>query len=93
MDVSEPAKVGKNTKIRHQAQIIGKNVYIDHSVKIADNCSVCFGVEIEDGVFIGPHVCFTNDRNPRAIESDASLKDADDWENSWGSLEWDVIFR
>jgi len=36
-------------------------------------------VTIEDGVFIGPHVCFTNDLWPRAINPDGSLKAADDW--------------
>jgi len=36
-------------------------------------------VTLEDGVFVGPHVCFTNDMNPRAINPDGSLKAADDW--------------
>ncbi|HET8776721.1 MAG TPA: acyltransferase, partial [Candidatus Limnocylindria bacterium] len=35
-----------------------------------------------DGVFIGPHVCFTNDRLPRAINRDGTLKTDDDWEVS-----------
>jgi len=39
-------------------------------------------VTVEDGVFIGPHVCFTNDRLPRAINADGSLKSDDDWEVS-----------
>ncbi|NJD57837.1 MAG: N-acetyltransferase [Anaerolineales bacterium] len=65
--------------------IIGKGVYIDAGVKIGNNVkiqnytSVYHGVTIEDGVFIGPHVCFTNDLKPRAINPDGSLKDADDW--------------
>jgi acetyltransferase-like isoleucine patch superfamily enzyme len=37
------------------------------------------GVTLEDGVFIGPHVCFTNDLRPRAINPDGTLKSADDW--------------
>ena len=37
---------------------------------------------IEDGVFVGPHVCFTNDKYPRAINSDGTLKRADDWQVS-----------
>ncbi len=41
--------------------------------------SVYHGVTIDDGVFIGPHVCFTNDLRPRAINPDGSLKAADDW--------------
>ena len=34
---------------------------------------------IEDGVFVGPHVCFTNDMYPRSINADGSPKRADDW--------------
>ncbi len=41
--------------------------------------SVYHGVTLEDGVFIGPHVCFTNDLRPRAINPNGSLKNADDW--------------
>ena len=33
-------------------------------------------------MFIGPHVCFTNDKMPRAINPDGSLKGNDDWEVS-----------
>ncbi len=66
--------------------IIGKGAYVDFDVQIGDNVkiqnyvSVYHGVEIEDGVFIGPHVCFTNDNLPRAVNPDGSLKAADDWE-------------
>ncbi len=68
--------------------VIGKNAYIDAdvvigaNVKIGNNVSVFHGVTVEDGVFIGPHVCFTNDKLPRAINPDGSLKGADDWEVS-----------
>jgi acetyltransferase-like isoleucine patch superfamily enzyme len=76
--VREGVKVGKNC-------IIGKGVYVDagvpvgNNVKIQNYVSVYHGVKIEDGVFIGPHVCFTNDMRPRAINPDGSLKAADDW--------------
>lgn len=65
--------------------ILGKNVYIDHNVtignnvKIQNNASVYFGSEIEDGVFIGPHVCLTNDKLPRAITKDGKLKINKEW--------------
>lgn len=65
--------------------ILGKNIYIDadvkigNRVKIQNNVSVFHGVEISDGVFVGPHVCFTNDLYPRAVNPDLSLKSADDW--------------
>ena len=37
---------------------------------------------LEDGVFCGPHCVFTNDRQPRAINPDGSLKNATDWKVS-----------
>lgn len=64
---------------------IGKGVFLDagvvvgNYVKIQNYVSVYHGVEIEDGVFVGPHVCFTNDLRPRAINPDGSLKGGDDW--------------
>src|SRR4029079_9615077 len=43
-------------------------------------CSLFEGLTVEDGVFIGPHVCFTNDLFPRAITPEGLLKGAQDWE-------------
>jgi acetyltransferase-like isoleucine patch superfamily enzyme len=66
--------------------IISKNVYIDFGVqigsrvKIQNNVSVYHGVTVEDGVLIGPHVCFCNDMLPRAITPDGALKSQDDWQ-------------
>jgi acyl-[acyl carrier protein]--UDP-N-acetylglucosamine O-acyltransferase len=54
-------------------------MFLGDNVKIQNYVSVYHGVTIEDGVFVGPHVCFTNDLKPRAINSDGSLKAADDW--------------
>ncbi|MBN2006815.1 MAG: N-acetyltransferase [Anaerolineae bacterium] len=65
--------------------ILGKGVYVDfgvhigNRVKIQNYVSVFHGVDIEDGVFVGPHVCFTNDNFPRAINPDGTAKAADDW--------------
>lgn len=64
---------------------IGKGVYIDaharvgSNVKIQNYVSIFDGVTLEDGVFVGPHVCFTNDLFPRAITRDGTLKGASDW--------------
>jgi acetyltransferase-like isoleucine patch superfamily enzyme len=72
------AHIGKNC-------ILGKGVYIDADVPIGDHVkiqnyvSVYHGVSLEDGVFIGPHVCFTNDMRPRAINPDGSPKGEQDW--------------
>jgi len=79
--VREGARIGARC-------IIGKNVYVDtgvvigDDVKVQNNVSLFHGVTIEDGVFIGPHVCFTNDRVPRAINPDGTLKTGADWEVS-----------
>jgi acetyltransferase-like isoleucine patch superfamily enzyme len=65
--------------------ILGYGVYVDAGVRIGDNCklqnraSVYHGVTIEDGVFVGPHVAFTNDKHPRAVRPDGSLATDDDW--------------
>lgn len=78
VQIREASTIGKNC-------IISKGVYIDANVKIGknvkiqNNVSIYHGVTIEDGVFIGPHVCFTNDKNPRAINDDETLKKNDDW--------------
>ncbi len=65
--------------------IVGKGAYIDFDVQIGDNVKVqnyvaiYHGATIEDGVFLGPYVCLTNDKLPRAVNPDGSLKGADDW--------------
>ncbi|MBF6591393.1 MAG: N-acetyltransferase, partial [Ktedonobacterales bacterium] len=89
--VADGTKIWSYAQIREGAQVgaecvIGKNVYVDfgvhigNRVKIQNNVSVYHGVTIEDGVFVGPHVCFTNDLLPRAITPDGQLKGTDDWE-------------
>lgn len=56
--------------------IISKNVYIDENVvigsrvKIQNNVNVYHGVTIEDDVFLGPSMTFTNDMFPRAFSKD-----------------------
>ncbi len=76
--VRENVRIGKGC-------IFGKGVYVDagvtigDNVKIQNNASIYTGVTIEEGVFVGPHVCFTNDKVPRAVNPDLSLKSADDW--------------
>lgn len=64
--VRKGARIGKNCNV-------GKGVYIDTKVEIGDNCKIqnfatlYQGVKIGNYVFIGPHVCFTNDVYPRAF--------------------------
>lgn len=65
--------------------MIGKNVYIGADVHIGDHCKVqnnalvYEGVSLGDGVFIGPAAIIANDRRPRAVNPDGTIKGADDW--------------
>lgn len=67
--VREGAVIGKNC-------IISKNVYIDtgvvigNHVKVQNNVNVYHGVTVEDDVFLGPSMTFTNDMYPRAFNED-----------------------
>lgn len=84
-------RIWRQAHIREYAVIgescnIGKGVYIEthvrigSRVKIQNHVSIFEGVTLEDGVFVGPHVCFTNDLHPRAITPDGKLKTAEDWQ-------------
>ncbi len=55
-----------------QSVFIGRNVRIGNRVKVQNNVSVYEGVELEDNVFCGPSMVFTNVINPR---SDIERKD------------------
>lgn len=71
-EIGDGCKIGAFVEIR-------KQVTIGRNVKIQAFAFVPEGVTVEDGVFIGPHVCFTNDKHPRAINPDGSLMGASDW--------------
>jgi UDP-2-acetamido-3-amino-2,3-dideoxy-glucuronate N-acetyltransferase len=64
---------------------IGSFVEIQVGAKIGARCKIsshtfiCEGVTIEDEVFIGHGVMFTNDKYPRATTSDGRPQGADDW--------------
>jgi UDP-2-acetamido-3-amino-2,3-dideoxy-glucuronate N-acetyltransferase len=47
--------------------------------KIQSHCFICEGVTIEDGVFVGHGVMFTNDLYPRATDDDGQLVASDGW--------------
>jgi UDP-2-acetamido-3-amino-2,3-dideoxy-glucuronate N-acetyltransferase len=47
--------------------VVGPNVTIGKGVKVQNNISVYEGVEVEDDVFLGPSMVFTNVINPRAF--------------------------
>lgn len=63
--VQSGAKIGKNCMLGQNVNI-GTDVQIGNGVKIQNNVSVYEGVELEDDVFCGPSMVFTNDSTPRA---------------------------
>ena len=63
--ISANAKIGNNVIIG-QNVFVGKGVVIGNGCKIQNNVSVYEGVTLEDDVFIGPSVVFTNVKEPRA---------------------------
>lgn len=76
--VREGAKVGRECIIG-KGVYIGAGVQVGNRVKIQNYALVYEGVTLEDGVFVGPHACFTNDLYPRAINPDGTLQRAQDW--------------
>ncbi len=70
--------VGDDTKIGSFVEI-QKGASIGARCKISSHSFVCEGVHIEDEVFIGHGVMFTNDRFPRAANADGSLQTEADW--------------
>lgn len=70
--------VGSGTKIGTFVEI-QKNATIGARCKISSHTFVCEGVVIEDEVFVGHGVMFTNDRFPRATNTDGTLQTEADW--------------
>lgn len=58
---------------------IQKNAVIGANCKISSHSFICEGVTIEDGVFIGHGVMFTNDLYPRATTEGGQLQGTEDW--------------
>jgi len=91
--IGEGTKIWHQAQVRERARlgqgcIIGKGAYIDFEVVIGDNCKlqngvyVYHGATLEDGVFLGPGVMVLNDKYPRAINPDGTLKSEADWQVS-----------
>lgn len=58
---------------------IQKGAEIGERCKISSHTFICEGVTIEDEVFVGHGVMFTNDRFPRATNPDGSAQTEADW--------------
>jgi acetyltransferase-like isoleucine patch superfamily enzyme len=71
-------EIGDETKIGAFVEI-QKNAKIGRHCKISSHTFICEGVIIEDNVFIGHGVMFTNDTYPRATNVDGRLQTEADW--------------
>ncbi len=89
--IGDGTYVWANVQIRPGARVgrscvVGRHVFVDldvhvgDNVKIQNNAALYEGVRVEDGAFIGPYVIFTNDKVPRAINPDGTLKSKEDWQ-------------
>ena len=93
--IAPDVRLGKNVRIYSFTNLygcelgddvkVGTFVEIQKGVKIGNRCKIsshsflCEGVTLEDDVFIGHHVVFTNDRHPRATNADGRLQTEADW--------------
>jgi UDP-2-acetamido-3-amino-2,3-dideoxy-glucuronate N-acetyltransferase len=70
--------IGDNSKIGAFVEI-QKGALIGKNCKISSHSFICEGVHIEDNVFVGHGVMFTNDLFPRATNADGSTQNEADW--------------
>ncbi len=70
--IDDDTKIGAFVEIQ-------KNATIGKLCKISSHSFLCEGVVIEDEVFIGHGVMFTNDLYPRATNTDGSIQTDADW--------------
>jgi len=59
-------EIGSNCSFGQNC-VVGPNVKVGNGVKVQNNVSIYEGVEVEDDVFLGPSMVFTNVINPRAF--------------------------
>jgi UDP-2-acetamido-3-amino-2,3-dideoxy-glucuronate N-acetyltransferase len=71
-EIGDDVKIGTFVEIQ-------KGAKIGNRCKISSHTFICEGVTLEDDVFIGHHVVFTNDRYPRATNSGGQLQTEADW--------------
>lgn len=93
---ADDVRLGKNVKIYDFTNLYGctvgdeskigtfveiqKGAAIGRNCKISSHSFICEGVTIEDRVFIGHGVIFTNDLYPRATSDSGELQTEKDWE-------------
>ena len=71
-EIGDESKIGTFVEIQRGAKI-------GRRCKVSSHTFICEGVTLEDEVFIGHGVTFTNDLLPRATNDDGSLQTASDW--------------
>jgi acetyltransferase-like isoleucine patch superfamily enzyme len=71
-------EIGDDTKIGTFVEV-QKGARIGARCKISSHTFICEGVTIEDEVFVGHNVTFTNDRLPRATAQGGQLQTEADW--------------
>jgi UDP-2-acetamido-3-amino-2,3-dideoxy-glucuronate N-acetyltransferase len=71
--IGEGSKIGTFVEIQ-------KGVSVGTHCKISSHTFICEGVDIEDGVFVGHGVMFTNDMYPSAVNPDGDLQTEEDWQ-------------
>ena len=71
-------EIGDETKIGACVEI-QKGVTVGRRCKISSHTFICEGVTIEDNVFIGHGVMFTNDVYPRSTTASGELQTEKDW--------------
>jgi acetyltransferase-like isoleucine patch superfamily enzyme len=76
--------IGDECKIATFVEI-QRGATLGNRVKVEAFAFIPSGVTLEDGVFVGPHVCFTNDRYPTAVDAEGRLLGAGD------SGDWEVV--
>jgi len=93
--IAPDVKLGKNVSVRDFTNLygceigddvrIGTFVEIQKGAKVGKRCKIsshsfiCEGVTLEDDIFIGHNVVFTNDRYPRATNGNGRLQTDADW--------------
>ncbi|WP_018316134.1 acyltransferase [Bradyrhizobium sp. WSM2793] len=70
--VGDESRIGTFVEIQAGAEIGAR-------CKISSHSFICEGVTIEDEVFVGHGVMFTNDKYPKATTADGRLQQASDW--------------
>ena len=94
--IAPDVKLGRDLKIHHFVNLygceigdctsIGSFVEIQKGARVGRNCKIsshsfiCEGVHLEDEVFIGHGVVFTNDKYPRATSETGALQTDADWQ-------------